>query len=320
MSTAPGATSAKIIAPLSAGARGDRPAIFERPNWSADSPAGRLFSRGGEPGEDAKLLHACLRAASERAGDFSPALELLPAREQERAVLLLTLADVLFATATGAGTPEARIDDLDRIAFAIARGLRGEGGTEPSFVRRLAAESRRRGFTRQALDDLFDSARGSARQRRPGTPEALALRAQSLSEAFATALFGAPPTPAAIDLGAGLLRLLALQSLAADLRELHVPLPESDLPEPVQYRTADEIGAAVARECGDLRQLLLRGARAAGEVPLSFRRPVAFLLPVALSLLGLLEDRPPELVRRRPTVGKWTLRRAYWRARFTPLG
>ena len=87
----------------------------------------------------------------------------------------------------------------------------------------------------------------------------------------------------------------------------------------MQYRTPEEIGAAVVRECAELRKLLLKGARAAGEVPLSFRRPVAFLLPVALSLLGLLEDRPPELARRTPTVGKWTLRRAYWRARFTPL-
>lgn len=146
------------------------------------------------------------------------------------------------------------------------------------------------------------------------------MRSELLSEAFVTALFGAEPTAAVTDLGAGLLRLLALQGLAADLRARHCPLPENDLPEPVQYRTPEEIGAAVERECAEVRKLLLKGARAAGEVPLSFRRPVAFVLPVALSLLGLLEDRPPELARRTPTVGKWSLRRAYWRARYTPLG
>jgi phytoene/squalene synthetase len=298
-----------------------RPAIFDRPTWAADSPAGRLFSRPPDSGDDLALLRGCLRAAEERAGDFARALGLLPARERERAVLLLALTDALFATATGPGSPESRIADLDRIAFAIARALRGESGTreDEGFARRLAAESRRRSFTRQALDDLFDAARGIARRRRPETTEALALRAHVISEAFTTALFGTPPSSAVVDLGAGLARLLALQSLSADLRARHCALPEDELAEPVQYRTPEEIGAAVERECAELRQLLLRGARGAGEVPLSFRRPVAFLLPVALTLLGLLEDRPPELVRRAPRVGAWSLRRAYWRARFTPL-
>lgn len=299
-----------------------RPALFDRPNWGADSPAGRLFSTGEPAGGETAVRRACLRAAEERAGLFARALTLLPEREQDRAALLLALADALFATAAGPGTPEERIEDLDRIAFAIARALRGESSGEDaeSFAHRFGLESRRRSFTRRALDDLFDAARGAARRRRPESAEELAVRAQFRAEAFITALFGAEPTPAVIDLGAGLIRLLALQGLAGDLRARHCPLPESDLAEPVQYRTADEIGAAVLRECAELRKLLLKGARAAGEVPLSFRRPVVFLLPVALSLLGLLEDRPPELARRTLTVGQWTLRRAYWRARYTPLG
>jgi len=301
---------------------GERPAVFDRPNWSADSPAGRLFSATAATSAEGALVRACLRMAEERAGAFSRALSLLPEREQERAALLFALADALFATAAGPGSPESRVEDLDRIAFAIARALRGESVRleDESFAHRLAIESRRRGFTRQALDDLFVAARRTARQRRPETTEALALRAHQLSEAFVAALFGTEPTPAVVDLAAGLLRLSRLQSLAADLRERHCALPESELAEPVQYRTPEEIGPAVLRECAELRKLLLKGARAEGEVPLSFRRPVAFLLPVALSLLGLLEDRPPELARRTPTVGKWTLRRAYWRARFTPLG
>lgn len=318
MIAAPAETSASVAHRRSSGAR---PVLFDRPNWTADSPAGRLFSVADSAANPTVLLRDCLRTAIARAGTFAKALELLPTRELERAVVLLALTDVLFATANGPGTLESRVDDLDRIAFAIARALRGEAGgpAGESFAHRLAAESRRRGFTRQALDDLFDAARSAARKRRPETPEALALRAQRFAEAFATALFGAEPTPAVVDLGAGLLRLAALQALAGDLRAGHCALPESELAEPLQYRTQAEIGAAVERECAELRQLLLRGARAAGEVPLSFRRPVVFLLPVALSLLGLLEDCPPELARRTPTVGKWTLRRAYWRARFTPL-
>jgi hypothetical protein len=318
MISAPAESSASVANRRSSGAR---PVLFDRPNWTADSPAGRLFSTPDSSANATALLRDCLRTASGRAGTFAKALELLPAREMERAAVLLALSDALFATANGPGTLESRVDDLDRIAFAIARALRGEaGGPEvDSFAHRLAAESRRRGFTRQALDDIFDVARSAARRRRPETPEALARRAQRFSEAFATALFGVEPTPAVVDLGAGLLRLAALQALAADLRARHCALPESELPEPVQYRTPNEIGAAVERECAEVRQLLLRGARAAAEVPLSFRRPVAFLLPVALSLLGLLEDRPEELARRTPTVGKWALRRAYWRARFTPL-
>ena len=318
MIQAPAETIANVAGRQS---NGGRPALFDRPNWSPDSPAGRLFSTTPPAGGETALERACLRAAEERSGLFARSFALLPERERERAALLLALTDVLFATATGPGSIESRIEDLDRIAFAIARALRGEGGATPgeSFALRFGAESRRRGFTRRALDDLFDAARGCARRRRPETPEELALRAQYLAEAFITALFGVEPTPAVVDLGAGLLRLLALQSLATDLRSLHCPLPESELAEPVQYRTPDEIGVAVERECAELRKLLLKGARAAGEVPLSFRRPVAFLLPVALTLLGLLEDRPSELARRTPTVGKWALRRAYWRARYTPL-
>jgi phytoene/squalene synthetase len=299
-------------------APGRRPALFDRPTWGPESPAGRLFSPAASEAGEAALLRACWKLASERLGPFSRAVELLPAREQERALLLLSLADVLFATAAGPGSLDSRVDDLDRIAFSIARALRGESPGE-LFAQRFAAESRRRGFTRQALDDLFEAARHTARQRRPETPEALAQASHRIADAFATALFGTEPTVAVVDLGAGLLRLHTLQALAADLRAQHCGLPESELAEPVQYRTGEEIGVAVERECAHLRQLLLKGARAAGEVPLSFRRPVAFLLPVALSLLGVLEDRPAELARRAPTVGTWTLRRAYWQARFTSL-
>ncbi|MEO8276114.1 MAG: squalene/phytoene synthase family protein [Thermoanaerobaculia bacterium] len=296
----------------------ERPAIFERPNWSPESAAGRLLARPPGANDERALLRDCARIAVQRLGGFARVLDLLPAREQERAVLLFALVDLLFATARGAGTEAARVTDLDRIAFVMARALRGEP-VEELFARRLAAEARRRSFTRQALDDLFDAARRFASRPRPETCAAQAAHAQQISEAFATALLGGEPTPAVIDLGAGLLRLATLCDLPNELREQRCSLPAAELPEPVQYRTPDEVGAVVGRECMELRKLLLKGARAAGEVPLSFRRPVAFLLPAALSLLGLVEDRPPELARRAPKLGGWTVRRAYWRARFTPL-
>lgn len=318
MSTAPVETVAR--AADRSGSAG-RPALFDRPRWSPESPAAQLFSNAGGD-DEAQLLRRCQRTAVARAGLFARALTLLPEREAERAALLLALTDVLFATAHGEGTVEERVENLDRIAFAIARALRADaahGEAEP-FARRFGAEARRRSFTRQALDDLFDAARTAAKRRRPESGDALAARARRLSEAFTTALFGTEPTPAVIDLGAGIVRLLALQRLAADLREHRSGLPESDLPEPIQYRSVEEVGAAAEREVGELRQLLLKGARAAGEVPLSFRRPIAFVLPVSLALLGLVEERPQELARRTPSVGGWKLRRAYWRARFTPLG
>ena len=55
-------------------------------------------------------------------------------------------------------------------------------------------------------------------------------------------------------------------------------------------------------------------------MPLTFRRPVAFVLPVAIALLGLLEERPKAVARRARRVGLWKLRAAHWRARYTPLG
>ena len=114
-----------------------RPALFDRPNWSADSAAARLFSPGDPAAGEAALRRACLRAAEERAGQCARALALLPAREQERAALLLTLTDALFATAAGPGTAEERVEDLDRIAFAIARALRSmqiEGSGDDSWL------------------------------------------------------------------------------------------------------------------------------------------------------------------------------------------
>ncbi|MEZ5313355.1 MAG: hypothetical protein R2862_06685 [Thermoanaerobaculia bacterium] len=133
------------------------------------------------------------------------------------------------------------------------------------------------------------------------------------------ATLGAEPTASLVDLVAGAIRLVRLQQLSRDLGRNFSTLPASELPEPIQYRTEDEIVAAVERECGALHHLLLKGARAAGEVPLTFRRPAAYLLPVAIALLGLLEERPRLLARNVRHVGGWKLRLHFWRARWTPL-
>lgn len=296
-----------------------RLSLFEPPSWSADSAPGRLFAEPTAARSESALRRHCLATAEGVLGELAAALGLLPERERERAALLLAFGEALFAAAESEADLETRVADLNRIAFRLARALRGEGG-DAGFAGLFAAEARRRGFTRQALDELFAAARDAARAPRPATPEALEIRSRQIAEAFATALFGVEPSAATIELGTGLLRLGRLQRLARDLERKFASLPESELPEPLQYRSAEELALAVQLECGRLRSLLLKGARAAGEVPLTFRRPTVFLLAIALTLLGAIEERPLEVARRAPRAGRWALRRAIWRARFTPLG
>ncbi len=295
-----------------------RVALFEPPTWTPESIPGRLFSEPAGLSELALLRH-CGECSSRLLSDYAAALELLPEREAERAILLVALVEALFAAAEGPGSAEARVADLNRIAFKLARSLRGDGDSG-RFAALFAAESRRRSFTRQALDELFAAARAVARCPRPPHPEALEIRSRHLAEAFTTALLGAEPSPATVDLGAGLLRLGRLQLLSRDLDRRFTALPESELPEPIQYRSQEELAHAVQLECGRLRSLLLKGARAAGEVPLTYRKPTVFLMAVSLSLLGAMEERPMRVARAVPRVGRWARARARWRARLTPLG
>jgi len=303
------------IAQLPDAALRERPALFERPTWSPESAAAKLF----ESGDEAHCLQHVGELAAARLGDFARVLTLLTERESHRATLLLAFADALADLARADAPTSERVENLNRVAYRTARALRGEP-TPSAFLRLFAAEARRRSFTRGALDELFASTRVAARSPRPEDGADLDIRARELGEALATALLGAAPTPAVVDLAAGLLRLAALQRLSLDLARRTAPLPASDLAEPVQYRTEDEIAAAVSRECGALHNLLLRGARAVGEVPLTFRRPVAFALPVAIALLGIIEERPRAIARGVRRVGLWKLRANHWRARYTPLG
>jgi hypothetical protein len=303
------------LAQLPIAAPRERPAIFGRPTWKPESLAAKLFESSDE--------ELCRRRVDEiaesRLGDFARALTLFTERERARLALLVAFLDALTDIARADVSPAERIDNLNRVAYRTARALRGEP-TPSAFLRLFAAEARRRSFTRHALDEVFASARTAAASPRPESGAELDVRARELGEAVATALLGAAPTPAVVDLAAGLLRLGALQRLSLELARHTAPLPESELAEPVQYRTEDELAAAVSRECGALHNLLLKGARAVGEVPLTFRRPVAFALPVAIALLGLIEERPRAIARGVRRVGTWKLRLHHWRASYTPLG
>jgi hypothetical protein len=293
------------------------PELLSESPWDEATALGAWLGAGAPDAEDPLRRKAADRLR-DRLGEFQPAAALLPPRERERAELLAAWAGALLGTALDPGGTASRLARLNRAAFHLARALAGEPA-ESAFLRLLAAENARRAFGRAPLDALLAAARERAAAPRPGRAEELARRARATAAGFAAAIFGTEPSAAAVDLAAGLFRLLALRELAPELGAGRCPLPADTLPEPLQYRRAEEIAVAVAAEAEALRPLLLRGARAVAEVPLSFRRPLAFLLPTALELLAAIEERPAELARRAPRLAGWSRRRAYWRARWTPL-
>ncbi len=296
----------------------ERPTLLSAEPWDAASELGSWLAPTSPPAED-ELLGRAAAVARRGLADAAAALGLLPARERRRAELLFVWTRALLRTAAEPDAPATRVARIHRAAFHLARALAGEPA-ESAFLRLLAAESARRTFGRAALDGLLAAAREWAEAPRAATPEADAERWQALAHALAAALAGAEPAPATVDLAAGLGRLGRLLALPEELAQRRCGLALSVLPEPLQYRREDEIVAAVVAEAEALRPLLLRGARAAAEVPLTFRRPLVYLLPIALELLGAIEERPRELLRRAPRLSFWSRRRSYWRARFTPLG
>jgi len=293
------------------------PTLFARDPWDGPTALGRWLVPSS-PADEVVLAREAGAVARRELGDLHPALALLTAAERRRAELLLAWTGALFAAAAEEAPPTARIDRLHRAGFHLARALAGEP-SDSAFLRLLAAESGRRAFGRTALEGLLAAARVAVERRRPATAEEAAARAAALAGACAAALAGAELPAAAHDLATGLLRLQLLLALPAELAQGRCPLAESELPGPLQYRRAEEIGAAVAAEVEALHPLLLRGARAAAEVPLTFRRPLVFLVPAALELLAAIEERPQELARRAPRLSGWSRRRAYWRARLASL-
>ena len=297
---------------------GERPSLLVDLPWDEATALGSWLAPRGSETEGA-LERRASECAAAAIRPFAAALRLAPERERRRFELLLAWTLALLDTARERDPTAARAERLNRAAFRLARALAGEP-TDSSFLGLLAAESGRRSFGRPALDGLFAVARRLLAAPRSPTAAEAESRCQEVATAFLEALFGAPPSAAAADAGAGLLRLARLAHLAAAHAAGRSPLPADELPEPLRYRSDDEVAAAVTAESQRLHPLLLRGARAIAEVPLSFRRPLVFALPLSLELVGAIEERPLELARRPPRLSAWSRRRAYWRARFAPLG
>jgi phytoene/squalene synthetase len=280
---------------------------------------GHLFAPAGEIAAEVALARFVAGAPRRMLGDFADAVSLLPPRERERAAILLAWVEALAATAGEADPAERRLSRLHRSAYLLARALSGEPADSP-FVRAFAAENDRRAFGRPALDALLAASRREVEQSRPDTREAWESGCEQWARAFAAALIGDEPTPETVEAAAALLRLHRLCQLPVGLAAGRCHLPSAELAEPLQYRQTEEIAAAVTLECDALRPQLLRGARALGEVPLTFRRPLAFLLSTALELLGRIEVHPESIAVRPPRLGSWTRRVTLWRIRRQPLG
>jgi len=188
------------------------------------------------------------------------------------------------------------------------------------FALCFADESARRLLPRRALDSLLAAARHAVRDPQVATPADWEVRTRSLAEAAAEALLGLAPTASTVDAAAGILRLVRLLDVPTAIasRRFHLPLEGTDSVcpgDPVAAMTA-----AVADECEAVHQLLLRGARGVGEVPLTFRSSLAAALALSLRLLGHVEQNPERLLRRPVRLGRlesfWTL----FHLRRQPLG
>lgn len=288
------------------------PAVLSREPIDPGTALGQLFAP--EPA----------RAARERSpaavalGALAPALGLLPARERLRADTLALWCRALFATAREGDRVERRIERLHRSAYLVARARAGEPVASP-FARRLGEESARRELPRPALDALLREARRAVRQQLASTPADWEVRTRAVAAAVAEAMLGAPPTPSTADAAAGVLRLACVLAVPAGLGERRFHLPV-ELPPTVGGTPPDgELLRAVADECEAIHQLLLRGARGVGEVPLTFRAALAALLALALRLLGRVEERPERLLRQPVRLGRLESAWVLWRIRREPI-
>ncbi len=306
-----------LATPVALGRRSVPELLADRPIDPATA-LGRLFAPAGDVASEIALGRYVAAAPRRLLGELEPAAFLLPPIERERAAILAAWVEALLATAGEPDPIERRLARLNRSAYLLARALAGEPSDAP-FVRSFAAEAQRRTFTRGALDALLAVARRRAERPRAETRAEWEAFALELGGAFATAVTGTEASPSTVEAAAALHRLLALCALPRDLATGATQLPVAELPAPLQYRTREEIAAAAATECDAIRPVLLRGARALGEVPLTFRRPLAYLLSTALDLLGQIEVHPAALVTREPRLGWWTRRLTLWRIRRQPL-
>jgi hypothetical protein len=303
--------AARLARPSAAALLADRPI-------DPATALGRLFAPAHEVAAEVALAAAVEEAPRRLLGEAADALALMPQRERERAAVLAAWFEALDATVRETDPIESRSARLHRSAYLLARGLAGEPSDAP-FVRAFAAENERRSFTRPALDTLLAGARRAIEQPRPAHAAEWEARLAEAGGAFATALAGTAASAATIEAVGALARLRVLAALPLDLADGRCRLPLEALPEPLQFRTREEVAAAIAAECDALRPQLLRGARALAEVPLTFRRALAWLLSTGLDLLGRIEVHPEALAAAPARLSWWTRHATLWRIRRQPL-
>jgi hypothetical protein len=291
------------------------PALFATAPLDPATALGRLFAADWSDTSD--------EATAELLGSWRPTLALLPERERRRAALFALWARTLSVTAGEGDRVERRLERLNRSAFLLAKALAGEATASP-FAARFAAESAARHFPRRALDLLLAEARAKIAQPRPVDLEDWRARARALGGACAEALLGQKPSGATVDAATALLRLALLVRLPAALanRRSHLPVlaVETAASGGAGDSDPDEATAELlAAEVGEVRAQLLRGARALAEVPLGYRRALAYLSAAALDLVGRVEEHPAMLLRSAPKVGWWRRSLIEWRERRTPI-
>jgi len=277
----------------------------ERGDALAPSAHGRFAELVAPPRDDfdpQRAVELCAGICRAVLGDFAPALLLLPEIERRRAQAVAAFALTLFDFARQRGADGERLAQINRWEFTLEAALAGERIGQPIFLR-LGEEQRRRPFSSDGLDALFASARGRATIARPADPDEAARRRTLLARGLALTLTGDPASDATVEFASGLLGLQALLSLGGELAGGRCPLPESDLPEVPPVPPPELVAAAVAAECRRLQPLLLRGGRAAREVPLTFRRPATFLVLASTRLLARVEESGAALLARAPRIG-----------------
>lgn len=301
-------------APAPASLRLARPALLSLEPIDPATALGQLFAPA-PPARPPRGERPALATALE---GLAPALALLPARERRRAETLADWCRGLFLTADEGDRVERRVERLNRSAYLVARALAGEAVASP-FARRLAAESARRQLPRRALDALLAAARRAVRQPVASTPADWEVRTREVAEALSEAMLGAPPTASTCDAAAGLLRLARLLAVPAALAARRFHLPVEAPPDGAGAPPEAAMAAAIADECEAIHQLLLRGARGVGEVPLTFRAALSALLALALRLLGRVEEQPGRLLHQPVRLGRFESLWVLWQVRREPL-
>jgi phytoene/squalene synthetase len=298
-----------LTLPLPGGLVVRRPALFDPSPLDRSTALGVLF----DPSWRDETRRPAARATRRLLGPLGPAFDLLPSLERRRAATLAVWIESLFANAREGDRVDRRIERLHRSAFTLARALAGERSAAP-FAQRFADEARRRSFPRHSLDGLLAEARAAIRQPIASTPEEWEIRSRALSAVIAEALVGEMPSPATIEAANAFVRLIRLTRIPVDSAAgFHLPVESPPTFSGAPPREA--MIAAISEECEEIHRMALRGARALGEVPLTYRTTLSAMLALGLRLLGKIEAHPGAFLEGRVRLGRveraWTV----WRSR-----